>query len=87
MAVGHLSPQTALPILQQKNINTLTWGAGGNTCTIVDPYIHPNSQIDIWVTGTTPPSGQWAQVVTQGQVLLTSSSSENSTLTFAYLVF
>ncbi len=84
---GHQSPQSTLPPLTYKQINTGTWGAGGNTLTIQDEYIHTNSQVDIWVTGTTPQSGQWAQVVTQGQCVITSSSSENSTLPVAYVVY
>lgn len=87
MATGHQSPQSTLPPLALKTINTLTWGAGGNTLTITDPYIHTNSQVDLWVTGTVPQAGQWAQVVTQGQVVVTSSSSESSTLPVSYIVF
>jgi len=87
MATGHQSPQSTLPPLALKTINTTTWGAGGNTLTITDPYIHTNSQVDFWVTGTVPQAGQWAQNVTQGQVVVTSSSSESSTLPVSYVVY
>ncbi len=83
---GHQSPQSTLPPLALKTVNTGTWGAGGNTLTITDPYIHTNSRVDFWVTGTVPQAGQWAQTVTQGQVVVTSSSSESSTLAISYIV-
>jgi len=87
MAIGHQSPQSSLPPLSQKTINTLTWGAGGNTLTIKDQYIHPNSQVDTWITGTVPQAGQWALNITEGQCVITSSDSESSTLTLSYLVY
>jgi hypothetical protein len=85
--VGHQSPQASLPPLSQKKINTFTWGNGGNSVTIIDEYIHPNSQVDAWVTGSVPQQGQWAYAVTQGQVVITSSSSESSTLPVSYVVY
>lgn len=85
--VGHQSPQSSLPPLSQKTINTFTWGTGGNSVTITDPYVHPNSQVDWWVTGTVPPAGQWAVVVNQGSFTLTSSDSESSTLPVSYIVY
>lgn len=84
---GHQSPQSTLPPLALKTLNTGTWGAGGNTKTITDPYIHTNSQVDIWVTGSTPQAGQWAYTMTQGQCVITSSSSESSTLPIAYVIY
>lgn len=84
---GHQSPQSSLPPLSQKTINTGTWGSGGNTLTITDAYIHPNSQVDIWVTGTVPQAGQWALNITQGQCVVTSSDAESSTLPIAYVVY
>ena len=86
-SIGHQSPQSSLPPLSGKTINTFLWGSSGNTATIVDPYIHPNSQVDAWVTGTTPQAGQWAYAVTQGQCVITSSSSESSTLPVSYIVY
>lgn len=83
----HQSPQSSLPPLSTKQINTLVWGAGGNSVTISDEYIHPNSQVDAWVTGSVPQAGQWAYAVTQGQVVITSSSSESSTLPVSYIVY
>ena len=85
---GHQSPQSSLPPLALKTVNTGTWGAGGNTLTLTDEYIHPNSQVDIWVTGSAAQqAGQWSYTITQGQCIVTSSSSESSTLPVSYLVF
>lgn len=86
MSTGHQSPQSTLPPLALKTLNSTTWGAGGNTCTITDPYIHTNSLVDFQVTGTVPQAGQWAVTITQGQVVITSSDSESSTLAFNYIV-
>lgn len=87
MATGKQSPQSSLPPLAMKQINTTTWGSTPNTCTITDEYIHPNSQVDAWVTGSTPAVGNWAYAVTQGQVVITSSGAESSTLPISYIVF
>ncbi len=84
---GHQSPQSSLPPLANKQVNTGTWGSGGNTLTIQDEYIHANSQIDCWVTGSVPQAGQWAYAVTQGQCVITSSASESSTLPIAYVIY
>ena len=86
-SAGHQSPQSSLPPLSQQQINTGTWGANSNTCVITDEYIHPNSQVEVWVTGTVPAAGQWAYNVSQGSVTITSSDAESSTLTISYLVF
>jgi hypothetical protein len=87
MATGHQSPQSSLPPLSQKVVNTTTWGAGGNTTTITDEYIHPNSVVIVWVTGTVPATGtNWAMNITQGQVVLTSTDAESSTLALSYVV-
>jgi len=87
MSTGHQSPQSSLPPLAVKEVNTTTWGSGGNTCTITDAYIHPNSFVLIAVTGSTPANGtSWSQTVTQGQVVITSTDAESSTLPIAYIV-
>lgn len=83
----HQSVQETLPPLQYKQINTLTWGGTANTCTIVDPNIKLNSQIEAWVTGSTPAAGQWAYAITQGQCVITSNNSESSTLPISYQIF
>jgi hypothetical protein len=87
MSVGHQSPQSSLPPLHLKVVNTTTWGSNPNTTTITDEYIHPNSQVDTWITGATPQAGQWAMAITQGQCVITSSASEQSTLPISYIVF
>ena len=84
---GHQSPQYSLPPLSGKTVNTGTWGATPNSLTIQDEYIHPNSQVDIWVTGTTPANGQWSYTITQGQCVVTSSAAESSTLPVAYVIY
>lgn len=87
MSTGHLSVQATQPALREKTINTTTWGAGGTTTTITDPYISANSQVDVWVTGSTPQAGQWSLATTSGQCVITSSSSESSSITLSYLIF
>lgn len=83
---GHQSPQSSLPPLSQKTINTGTWGASAGACTITDEYIHLNSVVIAFVTGATPSAGRWSYVVTQGQVVINSTDSEQSTLPIAYIV-
>ena len=85
-SAGHQSPQSSLPPLAIKTINTGTWGANSNTCVITDAYIHANSWVEVQVTGTTPSVGNWSYTVAQGQVTITSTDAESSTLTLAYIV-
>lgn len=82
----HQSPQSSLPPLSLKTVNTGTWGANSNTCLITDAYIHPNSVVIAFVTGTTAAAGRWSYSVAQGSVTITSSDSESSTLPLAYIV-
>ena len=86
MATGHQSPQSSLPPFSVKQINTTTWGSTPNTCTITDEYIHPNSVVLAYVTGTVPQAGRWSYTVAQGSVAITSSDAENSTLPVSYIV-
>lgn len=86
MATGHQSPQSSLPPFSQKVISTTTWGSTANTCTITDEYIHPNSVVLAYVTGTTPAAGRWSYTVTQGSVAITSSDPESSTLAVSYII-
>lgn len=83
---GSQSPQSSLPPFSAKQINTGTWGAGGNTCVITDEYIHPNSAVMVWVTGTVPAADFWAITVSEGSATITSGSGESSTLALAYIV-
>lgn len=83
----HESIQLTQPALRTKTASSFTWGAGGNSAVVVDPNVSANSQIDWWVTGTTPQQGQWSVTIIQGQFTITSSSSENSSLPVSYLVF
>ena len=82
----HQSPQSSLPPLSAKQVNTGTWGANSNTCVITDAEIHPNSVVIAYVTGTTAAAGNWAYVIAQGSVTITSSDSESSTLPVSYIV-
>jgi len=76
-----------VPAFAQKTITNLTWGAGGTSVTIVDPNIHPTSQLEIWVTGSSAQqAGQWSYTYTEGQLVITSSTSESSTLPLAYYI-
>ena len=86
MSVGHQSPQSSLPPLAFKTLNTTTWGSTANTCTITDEYIHSNSVVIAFVTGTTPAAGRWSYTVSQGSVAITSSDAESSTLPISYIV-
>lgn len=86
MSTGHQSPQSSLPPLALKTLNTTTWGSTPNTCTITDEYIHPNSTVIAYVTGTTPANGRWSYTVSQGSVAITSTDAENSTLPITYIV-
>jgi hypothetical protein len=86
MSTGHFSPQSSLPPLSQKVINTTTWGSTANTCTITDEYIHPNSVVLAYSTGATPQNGRWSFTITQGQVVIKSTDAENSALPVSYIV-
>lgn len=83
---GHQSPQSSLPPLSVKTVNSGTWGGSANTCVITDEYIHPNSVVLAWVTGTTPAAGRWSITMAQGSATITSSDGENSTLPVSYIV-
>lgn len=85
-SAGHQSPQSSLPPFSLKTLNTGTWGANSNTCAITDEYIHPNSVVIAFVTGTTPAAGTWSYTITQGVATITSSDSESSTLAMTYIV-
>ena len=84
---GSQSPQSSLPPLSVKQVNTGTWGSGGNTCVITDPYIHANSDVHVWVTGSVPQADFWAITIAQGSATITSGSGESSTLALAYVVY
>lgn len=88
MAIGHQSPAASLPSFRMKQVNTTTWGAGGNSVTITDDYVFGNSSVFAYVTGTTPAAGTWAISVANGggSFTITSSSPESSTLPIAYII-
>lgn len=83
---AHQSPQSTLPPFALKTVNTGTWGAVANTCLITDAYIHPNSVVIAYVTGTTPAAGRWSYTVAQGTCTITSTDAESSTLAVSYIV-
>lgn len=84
---NHESPYESFPGLSQKQLNTGTWGSGGNTCVITDGKIKLNSDVHVTVTGTTPAAGTWAQVSGNGILTITSSNSENAALPLSYVVY
>jgi hypothetical protein len=86
MAINHQSPGYSLPSFRMKQLNTTTWGSNSNTLTVTDTYIFPNSVVIAFPTGTVPAAGNWSYAVTQGQVVITSSDSESSTLAITYIV-
>lgn len=69
-----------------KTITSTTWGATANTCTITDPNITTNSEIRVWVNGTTPAAGRWSYTYSVGSVAITSSDGESSTLALRYYI-
>ncbi len=83
---GHQSPQSSLPPLSGKTVNTGTWGSVANTCLITDEYINPNSVVIAWVTGTTPQAGRWSYTIAQDTCTITSTDAESSTLPVSYVV-
>jgi len=83
---GHQSPQSSLPPLSLKTVNTGTWGGAANTCVITDAYAHANSAPMVWVTGTTPANGRWSVSAAQGTITITSTDAESSTLPIAYVI-
>lgn len=87
MATSHQSPQSTLPPLAYKVLSTTTWGSGGNTCTITDPYIKTNSIVVVQVTGTTPPAGNWSYTNAAGSLTITSTDAESSTLPIQYAIY
>lgn len=88
MSTGHQSPQSSLPPLALKTINTTTWGTTGNTSSVItDEYCHPNSKIVWEVTGTQPQAGlPWSISKSQGSFFFTSSDSENASLPISYII-
>jgi hypothetical protein len=85
-SANHEAPWKSLPGFSVKQINTGTWGANSNTCVITDSNIHPNSVVLVNVSGTTPAVGNWSYTVAQGQVTITSTDAESSTLALTYIV-
>lgn len=82
----HQAPYDSLPPLSQKQINTGTWGSGGNTCVITDATIHLNSFVLVQVLSTVAQAaGEWSYVYAEGSLTITSSDSENSSLSMAYI--
>lgn len=76
-----------IPAFRQKKITTTTWGSNPNTLVITDANITTNSQIEIWVTGTSQQAaGNWSYNYAVGSVTITSSGAESSTLPLAYYI-
>ena len=77
-------PQDYTPGLSMITSVSTTWGSGGNTCTITDASFHPSSCVVL--NPTTTPAGFWKTAITQGQLVITSSDSESSSLGFNYQI-
>lgn len=86
-ATGYSSQQPNYydPALQNVATPTRIWGTTGNTDTVIDAAVHPSSNVLVTPVSATP-AGFWKVVVTQGQFVVTSSSSENAGLTYNYIV-
>lgn len=69
-----------------KTAATTTWGSTANTCTITDAKISANSFVEVNVTGTTPQNGRWSMTATNGQLVITSTDAESSTLPISYII-
>ncbi len=69
-------------------MNTITWGAASSTsATVTDEYVHANSAILWWITGTVPAAGSsWAITIAQGSFFWTSTDAENTALTISYII-
>ena len=79
---GYSSQQPAqyMPNMQNIPVTTRVWGTTGNTDTVIDASVHPNSVVVI--SWTTARSGTGYYVtVSQGQFIVTSSDSESATTT------
>lgn len=85
--VGYSSQQPSQydPAMQNTGISTRTWGTTGNTDTVYDTSVHPNSCIVVTPTGATP-AGFWKLVCSQGSFVVTSSDSESAGLTYNYTI-
>ena len=86
-AAGYSSQQPSQynPAMQNTPNSTRVWLTTGNTDTVIDATVHPSSTIIATPTGAIP-NGFWKVVVTQGQFVVTSSSSENAGLTYNYAI-
>lgn len=84
-STGHQSPQSSLPPLSAKVLNTREWLTTGNTDVVTDEYVHTNSMIMIMPTSAF--AGRWYVTVAQGTFTVTSSNSETqTTTTYSYVV-
>lgn len=79
---GYSSQQPAqyMPSMQNILITTRIWQTTGNTDTVTDASVHPNSAVVVTPVGKTP-VGFWKVVVSQGSFVVTSSDTESATST------
>ena len=84
---GYSSQQPAQyhPDMQNVSKPVRTWETTGNTDTVYDATVHPNSAVLVTPTSATP-AGFWKIVVSQGQFVVTSSDSESAGLTYTYRI-
>lgn len=86
-AAGYSSQQPAQyqPGMQNVSKPVRSWATSGNTDTVIDATVHPNSAILVTPTSANP-AGFWKIVVSQGQFVVTSSDSESAGLTYTYRI-
>lgn len=71
--------------LRYKTLTTRAWAVTGNTDTVTDANVHPNSIIEI--QNLSQFVGPWWVTVTQGQFVVNSANSETATTTtYTYII-
>ena len=73
-----------LPVLKYYDRAVETWGSSGNSVTVSNNNIKADSVILIMPIGM--PAGRWKIVCSAGSMLITSSDTEESDLTFRYVI-
>ncbi len=86
-SIGHQSPQSTLPPLATKVVNTQIWLTTGNTDVVADPYIRANSIVSFMNTSAFV--GPWwvTNIVPGVSFTVTSANSETqTTTTYSYIL-
>ncbi len=85
-STGHQSPQSSLPPLSNKTVNTRIWLTTGTTDVVTDAYVTANSIIEIM--NTSAYTGPWYITLNPGTgFTVTSGASETqTTTTYSYVI-